>query len=167
MKLQFDSNLPGLLDEVLSNQTCAILYQPINITKGILAELAQLATEIDDDRLHVLMLRLGLYDVPANKRVERIKELREQIASGCGRKREYDVSHRITFKNGKDNGWTRDCTKVSAENAMFHIGFQKKYLMPGRKIDFQIKSREVSAWNDCEMDDLIADCESKNTEGVK
>ena len=167
MKLQFDSNLPGLLDEVLSNQTCSILYQPINITKGILAELAKLATEIDDDRLHVLMLRLGLYDVGANERVERIKELRERIASGCGRKREYEVFHRITFKNGKDNGWALDCTKTSAEHAKFQIDFQKKYLIPGRKIDFQIKSREVSAWHDCEMDELIADCESKKTEGVK
>ena len=75
-KLQFDANLPGLLNEVLSNQTCAILKIPIRITKGILAELAQTAIEINDDRLHLCMLRLGLYDVSASERVAAIKEIK-------------------------------------------------------------------------------------------
>lgn len=78
-RLHFDSNLPGLLDEVLSNRTCAILKLPINITKGILAELAQLAIEIDDDRLHIMMLRLGLYECSASERIKKIKELKEKI----------------------------------------------------------------------------------------
>jgi len=78
-RLHFDSNLPGLLDEVLSNQTCAILKIPINLTKGILAELAQLAIEIDDDRLHIMMLRLGLYECSASERVKRIKQLKEKV----------------------------------------------------------------------------------------
>ena len=78
-RLHFNSNLPGLLDEVLSNQTCAILKLPINITKGILAELAQLAIEIDDDRLHIMMLRLGLYECSASERVKRIKQLKEKV----------------------------------------------------------------------------------------
>ena len=82
MKLVFDSNLPGLLDEVLNNPTCGILKIPINITKGILAELAQLAIEIDDDRLHIMMLRLGMYDCKADERVEKIKELKKKIATG-------------------------------------------------------------------------------------
>lgn len=79
MKIQFDSNLPGLLDEVLSNPTCSILYQPVGITKGILQELAQLAIDIDDDRLHILMLRLGLYEVNALERVKQIKRLRKKL----------------------------------------------------------------------------------------
>lgn len=78
-KLHFDANLPGLLNEVLNNPTCGILKLPINITKGILAELAQLAIEIDDDRLHVMMLRLGLYDCSASERVVRIIELKKKI----------------------------------------------------------------------------------------
>lgn len=78
-KLHFDANLPGLLGEVLNNPTCGILKLPINITKGILAELAQLAIEIDDDRLHVMMLRLGMYDCSATERVEKIKELNRKI----------------------------------------------------------------------------------------
>lgn len=82
-KLVFDSNLPGLLDEVLSNQTCAILKLPINITKGILAELAQLAIEIDDDRLHIMMLRLGLYECSARERNEKIKQLKEKVKTNA------------------------------------------------------------------------------------
>ena len=74
-KLQFDANLPGLLDEVLNNNGTGILRVPIMITKGILAELATLAIEIDDPRLHKLMLRLGLYACTAADRVARIKEL--------------------------------------------------------------------------------------------
>ena len=78
-KMQFDCNLPGLLDEVLNNQTCAILKIPINITKRMLADLAKLAIEIDDDRLHVMMLRLNLYDMPNDKRVKEIKRLEDRI----------------------------------------------------------------------------------------
>lgn len=79
MKARFDCNLPGLLDEVLNNESCAILKIPINITKRMLADLAQLAIEIDDDRLHVMMLRLNLYDMPNDKRVKEIKRLEDRI----------------------------------------------------------------------------------------
>ena len=78
-KLEFDVHLPNLLKEVLNNQTCSILVTPINITRRLLAKLAELAIEIDDPRLHIMMLRLGLYDVPASKRVEKIKELEKEI----------------------------------------------------------------------------------------
>ena len=78
-KLEFDCHLPNLLAEVLSNQSCLVLATPINITRGLLAELAQLAIEIDDDRLHIMMLRLGLYEVNARERVKRIKELQRKI----------------------------------------------------------------------------------------
>ena len=78
-KLEFDCHLPNLLAEVLSNQSCCVLATPINITRGLLAELAQLAIEIDDDRLHIMMLRLGLYEVSARERVKRIKELQKKI----------------------------------------------------------------------------------------
>lgn len=81
MKEHFDCNLPGLLEEVLNNPTCAALKIPINLTRGILAELAHLAIEIDDDRLHIMMLRLGLYDLSAAERVKKIDELREKVRS--------------------------------------------------------------------------------------
>lgn len=78
-KLEFDVHLPNLLAEVLNNQSCWVLVTPINITKGLLAELAQLAIEIDDTRLHIMMLRLGLYEVSASERVKKIKRLKASL----------------------------------------------------------------------------------------
>ena len=78
-KMRFDAHLPNLLKEVLANPTCGILKVPINLTRGLLVELAQLAIEIDDDRLHIMMLRLGLYECTASERVEHIKRLEEKI----------------------------------------------------------------------------------------
>ena len=77
-KLHFDAHLPNLLHEVMNNPTCGILKIPINITCGILKELAEVAIEIDDPRLHVMMLRLGLYEVSASKRVELIKKMKRR-----------------------------------------------------------------------------------------
>ena len=78
-KLDFDVHLPNLLTEVLNNQSCWVLATPINITRGLLAELAQLAIEIDDTRLHIMMLRLGLYEVSASERVKKIKRLKSSL----------------------------------------------------------------------------------------
>lgn len=79
MKKEFDAHLPNLLAEVLNNKTCSILKVPIQITRGILAELAQVAIEIDNPKLHIMMLRLGLYDCSASERVEKIEELKKEI----------------------------------------------------------------------------------------
>lgn len=78
-KEQFDVCLPGLLDEVLSNESCSILFIPINITKRILAELAGVAIEIDDARLHRMMLRLGLYDCDYRERTKKKAEMEAEI----------------------------------------------------------------------------------------
>lgn len=83
MKMEFDSNLPGLLDEVLSNQGTSVLRTPILITKKLLSELAELAIEIDDNRLNLMMLRLGLYEFKsAADRVRQIKVLERKIYKG-------------------------------------------------------------------------------------
>ena len=84
MKMRFDAHLPNLLAEVLNNQSCWVLKTPINITMGLLRELAQLAIEIDDARLHIMMLRLGLYDCSATERVEKIKELEREVEKSKG-----------------------------------------------------------------------------------
>ena len=52
-KLKSDCHLPNLLAEVLNNQSCWVLATPINITRGILAELAKLALEIDEAEIMV------------------------------------------------------------------------------------------------------------------
>lgn len=38
--------------------------------------------ETDDDRLHIMMLRLGLYECSASNRVKQIKLLKRKIFSG-------------------------------------------------------------------------------------
>ena len=40
-KLEFDCHLPNLPAEVLSNQSCLVLATPINITRGLLAEVVE------------------------------------------------------------------------------------------------------------------------------
>lgn len=83
-KLEFDVDLPGLLNEVLCNESCSILSIPIAITKGILEELAETAIEIDDDRLNLIMVRLGLYDFDksASKRLAMKTEILKGLAAG-------------------------------------------------------------------------------------
>ena len=78
-KVTFDCHLPNLLKEVLNNRGTEILRIPINITMNLLGQLAQLAIEIDDPRLHIMMLRLGLYEVSAAERVQKIKELEKEL----------------------------------------------------------------------------------------
>ena len=76
----FDCNLPNLLREAVSNDKCSILRIPAQIALGLLSELASLALEIDDKRLHIMMLRLGLYECTAHERVEKIKELKRSMS---------------------------------------------------------------------------------------
>lgn len=62
VELEWKVHLPNLLREVLENPTCAILAMPLSITGHLLHELADVAREIDDPRLHRMMLRLTLYE---------------------------------------------------------------------------------------------------------
>lgn len=61
--LVWRSHVPNLFSEVLSNHGTAILKQPLQITLRILEEVAQRAIELDDPKLHSLMMRLTLYSV--------------------------------------------------------------------------------------------------------
>ena len=92
-KLYFDSNLPGLLEEVLNNQTCAILKIPLNITRILLGELAQLAIEIDDPRLHLMMIRLGLYDFNGGRDRVRQRDEMEKLVKAY----EDNGDHRVNW----------------------------------------------------------------------
>ena len=81
MKMEFDVHLPNLLKEVMNNPGSSILRIPINTTIGLLRELAGLAIKIDNPELHIIMLRLGLYECSARERVEAIKRLKEVVPS--------------------------------------------------------------------------------------
>ena len=62
LDLDFDCYLPALLKETLNNKGAEALATPFRITLHILEQLAELALEIDDPRLHLMMVRLGLYE---------------------------------------------------------------------------------------------------------
>jgi len=59
--VQWRCHLPNLIKETLVNHGASALKIPMQITMDILHELAELALEIDDPRLHKLMCRLTLY----------------------------------------------------------------------------------------------------------
>ena len=81
MKMEFDVHLPNLLKEVLNNKGSSILRIPVNTTLMLLRDLAGLAIRIDNPELHIMMLRLGLYECSASERVKAIKELKAQLPS--------------------------------------------------------------------------------------
>lgn len=57
----------GFLNEIADcalQENMGVLKIPLNIFKGILAEVAQRATQLNDPKLNVLMLKLNLYEIP-------------------------------------------------------------------------------------------------------
>ena len=60
--LRWKVNTPQLLKEIMSNNGMSILFQPINIYKDLLAELAERAIELNDPKLNALMCRMALYE---------------------------------------------------------------------------------------------------------
>lgn len=54
---------PNLLKEVLANPSASILSKPLAILGRMLAEVADRAIELDDPKLHALMIRLTLYSL--------------------------------------------------------------------------------------------------------
>lgn len=67
--LDWKVHTPNLLQEVLSNNTTAILKKPLQILGHLLADVAARAIELDDPKLNHLMCRLALYSVadPSSK----------------------------------------------------------------------------------------------------
>ena len=56
-----------------------IYFQPLNIFKNLLAEVAQRATELNDPELNILMLRLTLYELPNREIMKAIKKQQKLI----------------------------------------------------------------------------------------
>ena len=61
--LSWRVNTPGLLNEILLNQSVAILNRPLEIFAAILAEVGERAAEINDPKLNALMCRLSIYSL--------------------------------------------------------------------------------------------------------
>lgn len=64
--LHFNVDTPSLLEEITNrglSHKAGVLKIPLNIFKGLLAQVAKRAAELDDPKLNILMLRLWLYEV--------------------------------------------------------------------------------------------------------
>lgn len=81
-KFHFRVDTPQFLKEIadnaLGNQKMGVLFQPLNIFKNLLAQVAQRATELHDPILDKLMFDLSLYDLPIPTSKE-YRELMEDI----------------------------------------------------------------------------------------
>ena len=80
--MQFRVDTVSLLKEIADAglpRNMGVLKIPINIFKSLLGEVAQRATEINDPRLNILMLRLTLYEVPNSKITEMIEHMEKLV----------------------------------------------------------------------------------------
>lgn len=60
---QWKVHTPNLLTEVLSNSGTSILHIPLNILARLLEAVAVRASQLNDQELNQLMVRLTLYDI--------------------------------------------------------------------------------------------------------
>lgn len=82
--LEFRVHTPNLLKEICDNAIAhaghmGVLYVPLNTFQSLIRRVAQRATELNDPELNILMLKLALYEVPANEIMEAIKQQRKLI----------------------------------------------------------------------------------------
>lgn len=80
--MQFRVDTLGLLTEIADaglDRRMGVLKIPINIFKDLLADVAQRASEINDPKLNILMLRLTLYEVPQTEITEMIEAMEKLI----------------------------------------------------------------------------------------
>lgn len=62
-QLYWKSNIPGLFEEILVNPGTSIMKVPLNITKHILAEMAEyVVDELKDEKMIAFCGRLGLLE---------------------------------------------------------------------------------------------------------
>lgn len=63
IKLYWHVSTKELLDEILSNREMWMCELPVKIMYNIMREVSQRAIELNDFKLNVLMIRLGLYSI--------------------------------------------------------------------------------------------------------
>ena len=76
---QFDVNTPQFIKECCENVTGGMYPICWNIFKNLIAMVAERATEINDPIMNVLMIRLGLYDMPKKDRSKMIEKIKEEV----------------------------------------------------------------------------------------
>ena len=80
-ELEFRVDTCALLNELADcalTRDGAIFKIPLNIFKNLLAQVAKRAIELNDDELHCLMLKLGLYEVDAGEIPAMIDKLEQK-----------------------------------------------------------------------------------------
>lgn len=80
-ELKWRCHTPNLLQEVLTNNSAWALKMPLTLFAAILHELAELAAEIDDPRLHLIMMRLALYEAgdPQKTPMDEIRSIEKKL----------------------------------------------------------------------------------------
>lgn len=87
-KMEWSVDTPALLNDIIPNALPKETISPsiLVIFRGLLAEVAQRATELHDTELDILMLRLNLYEMDGknseeknHNRVKMIEMLKKQL----------------------------------------------------------------------------------------
>lgn len=80
-KLKWSVDTPALLKEICDcslSQNNRVVATSLTIFQSILAELAERAIELNDLKLHILMIRLNLYELKPHERVEIMERLQKE-----------------------------------------------------------------------------------------
>lgn len=76
--LQFDIDLPAFMKEVIENSDQKMYAKCWDIFLWYIRAITQRATELNDEVLNALMIRMNLYDVPLYERSKVLRELEKQ-----------------------------------------------------------------------------------------
>lgn len=79
---QFDCDVPRLMNEIIQCSGAKVYASVWNVYTALITQVAVRATELHDPVLDALMLRMGMYDVPAHERRDMVKECEKIYKKG-------------------------------------------------------------------------------------
>jgi hypothetical protein len=77
--LKFSVDALHLIEDLIDDGQAAGISIGLGLLHGLLQSVAKRATELDDPELHLLMIRMRLYDIPADELEKTEAELRERM----------------------------------------------------------------------------------------
>lgn len=77
-KMAFDIDYPRFMKEVIENSDQKMFAKCWDIYLWFMQAIAQRATELNDDVLNALMIRMNMYEVPLKERCNILKRLEKQ-----------------------------------------------------------------------------------------
>jgi hypothetical protein len=104
--LHWKVHMPNLLKEILTNPGTSALVKPLQIVAHTLHELAELAIEIDDPRLHLMMFDLTLYEIsdPLQTDKDVIANAREYLVGLCREEAKQRAEIEASLEANKPSG---------------------------------------------------------------